>query len=277
MSVSLLRRSFRKAAHHVSPFLVLGDPTPDLSVELARAAADAGASMLEIGFPYSDPVADGPAIQAAALRALAGGTSTRTAFAILARIRAACPALPLNLLVYGNLVHALGYSEFCNQAAQAGASSLLVPDIPYDEALPLRAASRRARLGHVQIVGPLTPPARLAKIEAVNNAFLYLVAQQGVTGAQHRDSEAVGALVTRISTNTRHSLCIGFGLSQREQLLQAFRAGATIAVVGSHLARVIKDAWRPDDSNRDVTLVAQFGQAVQALTADPIRAELRAC
>ena len=161
MSLAALRTSIEEGPA-VSPFLVLGDPTPDLCVELARTAVSAGARMLEIGFPYSDPVADGPAVQAAAGRALAGGTSTRRGFELLGRIAESCPGIPLNLLVYGNLVHRIGYERFTDTVSQAGASTLLVPDIPVEEAAPLRRAGRRAGLGHVELAGPLTPGPRAA-------------------------------------------------------------------------------------------------------------------
>ncbi len=153
MSLRYLKRALERARSHVRPVLVLGEATPALSVRLAKAAVDEGASMLEIGFPYSDPVADGPAIQAADERALRGGTSTEKAIRILSRIRESCPKTPLNLLVYGNLVHARGYERFCRDVSEAGASSLLVPDIPLEESAALRKASRKARLGHVELVG----------------------------------------------------------------------------------------------------------------------------
>ena len=182
LSLAALRTSMREGPA-VSPFLMLGDPTPDLSVELARTAVAAGAGMLEIGFPYSDPAADGPAIQAATGRALAGGTSTRRGFELLGRIAEACPGIPLNLLVYGNLVHRTGYERFTGAAADAGASTLLVPDIPIDEATPLRRACRRSRLGHVELAGPLTPAPRLRRLAAASR-FLYLAGFQGVTGVR---------------------------------------------------------------------------------------------
>ena len=196
MSRARLRKRLR-AGRQVSPFLVLGDPTPALSLELAKAAVDAGADMLELGMPYGDPVADGPAIQAADVRALEGGTSTNEAIAILARIHDAHPQIPKNLLVYGNLVHARGFDRFCADVSQAGAASLLVPDIPLEESAPLKKACGRAQLGHVQLVGPLTDPDRLRRIDRLADAFLYLVAHQGVTGVGSRNFENVCALVSR--------------------------------------------------------------------------------
>lgn len=249
----------------VSPFLVLGDPTPELSVELARAAVAAGARMLEIGFPYSDPVADGPAIQAASQRALANGTSTRRGFDVLGRIAGACPGVPLNLLVYGNLVHRAGYERFADAASDAGASTLLVPDIPLEEATPLRAACRRSRLGHVELAGPLTSAPRLRRL-AASSHFVYLAGFQGVTGVRAAGFDGVLDRVTEVAEIVDVPVCLGFGLSGRSQIVRAFGAGARIAVVGSHLARVVEALYRtPADADR---LLAGYRSAVLGLTSN---------
>jgi tryptophan synthase alpha chain len=249
-----------KSGPAVSPFLVLGDPTPELSLDLAKAAIDAGAGALEIGFPYGDPVADGPAIQKADRRALASGMTTSGAFDLLARLHDARPKTPLNLLVYGNLVHARGVEKFAQDAASAGASSLLVPDVPLEESGFLKIACRKAGLAHVQLVGPLTPPERLKRIESAADGFLYLVAHQGVTGVRAGDFESVEALVAATVSAVEKPVCLGFGLSKREQIERAFAAGARLAVVGSHLADVIGEAW---EGRKDV--VNEFRGAVASL------------
>ena len=253
MSRTILEDAFASSRHHVSPFLMLGDPTPELSVELAIHAARGGASMLELGIPYSDPCADGPAIQRACLRAANAGISTGEALEILAAIHRAEPSVPLNLLVYGNLVHARGYARFCRDAVAAGAASLLVPDIPLDEAGPLAAACTAADLGHVEMIAPLTTPERLAAIDAATDAFLYLAAHQGVTGAEISADETRSKLVGRIVPAVRNPVCLGFGLSSPANLAAGFGAGARLCVVGSHLVRTIEHAW--DDGNGEPTAV----------------------
>ena len=264
MSLAALHASMGKGPA-VSPFVMLGDPTPELCVELARTAVSAGARMLEIGFPYSDPVADGPAIQAATGRALAEGTSTRRAFRLLERIAESCPGIPLNLLVYGNLVHRIGYERFTDTVSQAGASTLLVPDIPLEEAAPLRRACRRAGLGHVELAGPLTPEPRLQRL-ARGSAFVYLAGFQGVTGVRHGGFAAVLRRVTEAAESVDVPVCLGFGLSSREQIVRAFEAGARIAVVGSHLARVVGTLYgTPGDADR---LLAGYRSAVHRLTTE---------
>jgi tryptophan synthase alpha chain len=249
----------------VSPFLVLGDPTPELSVELAKAAVDSGAGALEIGFPYGDPVADGPAIQRADLRALSGGTTTSSAVRLLARIHEALPKTPLNLLVYGNLVHARGFQRFASEAAAAGASSLLVPDVPLEESAPLKRACRAASLAHVQLVGPLTSEERVRRIDDTADGFLYLVAHQGTTGVRNGDFDFVEALVARTASVVKNPVCLGFGLSRSEQIARAFRAGARLAVVGSHLANVIEREWERDGADRGERVIRSFGSEVRVL------------
>jgi tryptophan synthase alpha chain len=249
----------------LSPFLVLGDPTPEVSVALVKAAIAAGAGMIELGFPYGDPVADGPAIQAADLRALEGGTSTRKAIELLGRAHDASPTTPLNLLVYGNLVHARGLDRFTKEVADAGASSLLVPDVPLEESAALRRACREAKLAHVELVGPLTPPERLKKIDRVASGFLYLVAHQGTTGVRQGAFDSVRALVARTVALVKNPVCLGFGLSRPEHIESAFDAGARIAVVGSHLANVIGASWESGGSDAPERVVAAFRSAVEAL------------
>ncbi|MFH0944115.1 MAG: tryptophan synthase subunit alpha [Planctomycetota bacterium] len=270
MTLERLRSVLDQADRHASPFLVLGDPTPELSVELALAAVRAGASMLELGMPFSDPCADGPAIQAACGRAFRAGVSTSRAIEILGQIHAQSREVPKNLLVYGNLVHARGYGSFCGEVADAGASSLLSPDIPLEECGPLRAACAEAGLGHVQLVGPGTPARRLAEIDAVADAFLYLAAHQGITGGQAAEDRGRRELVERTVRAVSNPICLGFGLSQPHQLEQAFAAGARICVIGSHLARVIEQTYeveRRPGSEVVEQFVAKFGPLSQ--TARP--------
>ena len=261
MSLKLLRSVLARADRHASPFLVLGDPNPDLSVELALAGVRAGASMLELGMPFSDPCADGPAIQAACVRAFRAGVSTSRAIEILATIHARSPEVPKNLLVYGNLVHARGYGPFCREVASAGASSLLAPDIPLEECEPLRAACAEAGIGHVHLVGPGTPSRRLAEIDSVADGFLYLAAHQGITGGQAAEDRGRRDLVERTVRAATNPICLGFGLSQPHQLEQAFSAGARICVAGGSLARVIEQTFEVEKrSGSDVVeqFVARF-------------------
>ncbi|MEO0479799.1 MAG: tryptophan synthase subunit alpha [Planctomycetota bacterium] len=261
---SLLHDAFAGRPQHFSPFLVLGDPSPDLSVELAVAAVKAGATMLELGLPYSDPCADGPSVENASRRALAQGVGRARALEILRAIRARCPDTPLNLLVYGNLVHACGFDRFATESVDAGASSLLVPDIPLEEGSGLRAACRAVGLATVQMITPSTPHDRLRRIDDETDGFVYLVAVQGVTGSRLQseptDRRRAIADAARIASNP---ICVGFGLRTREDIQCVHDAGAHLAVVGSELIRTIEQGVR--DQASDSALIDRFQRATTAL------------
>src|SRR5262249_45000515 len=150
-----------------------------------------------------------------------------------------------------NLVHARGLAAFCRDAADAGASSLLVPDLPLDEGAELRAGCRAAALGVVQMLGPATPPPRVQAIADASDAFVYLAAHQGVTGEAGVADEARAGFVARIARAVTRPLCVGFGLQDAAQIRQVFDAGAAIAVVGSHLARVVGRLCQPGPDGRE--------------------------
>ncbi|MGE0141809.1 MAG: tryptophan synthase subunit alpha [Planctomycetota bacterium] len=242
MSRELLATRLASGAQHLSPFLVLGDPDPATSIALCVAAVEAGASMLELGLPYATPSADGPAVQAASMRALRSGVDVASAWSVLRAVRERCPDVPCNLLVYANLVHARGPDRFAREAVAAGASSLLVPDVPLEEGEELRAACLAHGLGVVMLAGPRTPLERLRTLAAAADNFVYLAGHQGVTGARDLDWPNLAARVRTAKAAVTSPLCIGFGLSTREDLDEVFTAGADIAVVGSHLLRVIATA-----------------------------------
>ncbi len=244
MTLADLQARLAARARHFSPFFVLGDPDGELSVELARDAVEAGASMLELGIPYRDPCADGPAVQRACARALAAGSTTDRALRTLARIRAACPGVPQNLLVYGNLVHARGVDAFCRAVVDVGASSLLVPDVPLGEDEPLRAACAAASLGFVRLVGPRTVTSRL-QASSDGTVMLYIAGVQGVTGTPGRAQTERAALLARASVCKR-ALCTGFGITTAADVATAFAAGASVVVAGSRLADVIEGAVARD-------------------------------
>ena len=270
MSLTNLRAAFDATPHHLAAFFVLGDPDLETSLALAKAAIDAGCTQLELGLPFSDPCGDGPAIQRAQSRALAAGVSTAAATELLAHIHAHSPATPLNLLVYGNLVHARGADAFCSSLAAAGASSLLTPDIPLPEAESIRAACAEHDLGFVPLVGPATTENRLEASNAAATGFLYLAGHQGVTGARAPESHS-SDLVIHTAAQTDAPICLGFGLKDADSIRRAFRAGAKMAVVGSHLAIAIERGLEAesDPSNsadRTAQVVDSITNAISLLT-----------
>ncbi len=265
MSRANLAAAFAASNQHVSPFLVLGDPTPEISFQLAKAAIELGATMLEVGIAFGDPSADGLAIQRANLRAMNAKATTPVAFSIMKRIHAAFPTIPMNLLVYGNLVHAAGFERFAREAVESGASSLLVPDLMFEEGEELRAVCKTVGLGHAELVGPLSEPKRIRKLAAAVDAYLYLVAFQGVTGARTGAADSIRELVHRTASGVEVPVCVGFGLSTREQIAAVFEAGARVAVVGSYLATAIEAGVNAGPLGDGAQVLAKFRAAFAPL------------
>jgi tryptophan synthase alpha chain len=213
-------------------FAMLGDPDLATSAALLDALVEGGADMLEVGIPFSDPVADGPVIQAAAVRALAAGIRTADCFGMLGDFRARHPDVPVGILTYANLVVARGLEAFYGAAAEAGVDSVLVADVPLIEAGPFLAAARSAGVAPVLIAAPNTPPERLERIAAEGEGYTYCVARAGVTGA---DSEVrfAGEVIAALRAANAPPPVLGFGISEAEHVRLALRAGAAGVISGS--------------------------------------------
>lgn len=232
------------------PFTVLGDPSYEDSLEVVRQYVKGGATFLELGFPFSDPMADGPTIQAANERALAAGMNTSRAFDLLHDIRQ-FTALPIGLLVYYHLVFVYGMERFCEQAAACQVQTLLLPDLPIGtEACDgFLAQCRRHGLQPVFMVSELTPPERLEAIFKVQPAFLYLVATPGVTGARDQFSEKLLPTLRSLKAQTDIPLYVGFGIKTRDHVKTLREAGADGVIVGSALVEKIAQGGIPSLSH----------------------------
>jgi tryptophan synthase alpha chain len=237
-------------------FVMLGDPDLATSGSILDSLVEGGADMLEVGIPFSDPVADGPVIQAAAVRALAAGTRTADCFRLLGEFRARHPDVPVGILTYANLVMARGRDAFYGAAAEAGVDSVLVADVPLIEAAPFLAAARSAGVAPVLIAAPNTPPERLARIAAEGEGYTYCVARAGVTGA---DSQVrfPGEVIAALEAANAPPPVLGFGISEPDHVRLALRAGASGVISGSAIVgrvargedvrafvRTLKDATR---------------------------------
>jgi tryptophan synthase alpha chain len=236
------------------PFVVVGDPDPDTSLAVMRALARAGADALELGLPFSDPVADGPVIQAAAGRALANGMTPSRAWPLLATIRAEFPDLPMGLLVYANLVIHRGPDHFYRAAALAGVDSVLVADLPLQEADPLIAAARAHGISPIFIAPPNASEERLDRIAAASEGYVYVTSRPGVTGADrelHHDSARV---MTRLRTAGSPPPLLGFGIAEPRHVRQALTLGAAGAISGSAVVkRMSQNSSRTDGMLRSLT------------------------
>lgn len=215
------------------PYLMGGFPSIEESVSAGLAAADGGADLIELGIPFSDPLADGPVIHAAGTAALAAGATPHGVLGVCERI---AERVPVVLMVYANIVFTAGASAFALKAAAAGASGLIVPDLPHDEADEVRAACDAEGLALVPLVAPTTTPERIAEIGADARGFVYVVAATGTTGERDEVQAGLAETVERVRESTDVPVAVGFGISTSDQA----RSVAELAdgvIVGSRIVR----------------------------------------
>lgn len=225
------------------PYLVAGYPDAETSFRVALAAADAGADLLEIGLPYSDPLADGATLQRASQVALAAGATFDGSIALIERIATARPGIPLVPMAYANQAIGGGDgAETARRLAAAGASGVIVADLTPDEGSPFEAVARAAELAVVYLVAPTTEPERRARIAARTGGFLYCVSLVGVTGARATLPRTVGRLVRDVRAASPVPVAVGFGVSRPAHVQALVGAGADGVIVASALV----DALGPD-------------------------------
>jgi tryptophan synthase alpha chain len=254
----------RAAAEHriaLIPYIVAGYPDPDTSLVAALAAADAGADLLEVGLPYSDPLADGATLQRASGVALAAGATLENSLRLLERIGAARPDLPLVAMGYANQVIGGGDGEaVAKRLAGAGASGLIVADLTPDEGAPFEAVARATGLAVVYLVAPTTSPTRRAWVAGRSGGFLYCVSLVGVTGARTALPSSVGRLVREVKAVSPVPVAVGFGVSRPAHVRAIAKAGADGVIVASALV----DALGPD--GQDVAALASLVRELRAAT-----------
>jgi tryptophan synthase alpha chain len=220
------------------PFVMLGDPDLGRSLEVVRALVAGGADALELGLPFSDPVADGPVIQAASARALAAGVRRRDCWDIVGRVREDFPDLPIGLLVYANLVWHRDPDEFYSEARNAGVDSVLVADLPLFEAGPNCLAARRNGIAPVFIAPPNADDDRLRAIAAAGAAYTYVTSRHGVTGADGSlETNQAGTIATLIRFGAPPPV-LGFGIATPDHVRAALRMGAAGAISGSAVVQL---------------------------------------
>ncbi|MFT4035883.1 MAG: tryptophan synthase subunit alpha [Patulibacter sp.] len=216
------------------PYVMGGYPDHDTSLAIGHACIDAGADLLELGVPYSDPLADGPVIQAAGTVALAGGATLSSVLEIGRELAARAPVV---VMTYANIVYARGPERFCRQLGEAGISGVIVPDLPPEEAAELREHADAAGLALVPLIAPTTPDERLALVGGHARGFLYTVAVTGITG-ERDGSDHYAQVLKRARRATSTPVALGFGISSPDHVRAAARAGADGVIVASKLIRI---------------------------------------
>lgn len=245
MSLARIEERFREVRARgraaFMPYLTLGYPSLPGSFEAIQGLLAGGADLLELGIPFSDPLADGPVLQEAAQQAIRAGARVDRALELVARIRRQDRQVPVVLLVYANTVSARGFAFFAREAADAGADGLILPDWPVDEAGDLLEALHASGLAYVGLVTPASSPDRIARVAAASQGFLYAVSVTGVTGERQGLSRALAPLVRRIRSASSLPVAAGFGISRPQDAREA-AAFCDGVIVGSALARRLAEA-----------------------------------
>lgn len=248
------------------PFAVLGDPDPAISLDFIRQLTASGADALELGLPFSDPIADGPVVQAAATRALAAGVTQQQCWTIIRQVREEFPDLPIGLLVYANLVMHQPVDRFYARAKEAGVDSVLVADVPMLEGGPLADSARRHGVASVHIAPPNASDDSLARIARQSEGYVYVVSRAGVTGADELLQSDAESLMARLVALGSAPPLLGFGVSTPTHVRRALTMGARGAISGSAVVRHIEQ-YR-NDPKAMLAAVGRFVAEMKAATMD---------
>lgn len=216
------------------PYIVCGDPAPDVTLPLMQALVEAGANIIELGVPFSDPMAEGPVIQKAHERSLKHNTSLHDVLGVVKKFRETNNVTPIVLMGYANPVERMGYAAFADQASAAGVDGLLTVDMPPEEAAPLNKELKRAGIDNIFLLAPTTTADRAKQICDLATGYLYYVSLKGVTGAGHLDTVEVEEKLAGFRRLTKLPVCVGFGIKDAASAQQVSRVADGV-VVGSVL------------------------------------------
>lgn len=247
------------------PFVTLGDPNYQQSLAIIDALVAGGADALELGFPFSDPVADGPTIQDANIRALNSGAKPSTCIAMLREIRAKHPDIPIGLLLYANLVFSTGIDHFYQQLHDAGVDSVLIADVPILEANTFRDAAHKVGIDSIFIAPPNADDTTLNQVAKLGSGYTYLVSRAGVTGTETKAGQPIEHLLATLKTYNAPPALLGFGISEPSQVQAAIASGAAGAISGSAVVKII--AQNQDDYTKMENELHSFTVRMKAATA----------
>lgn len=244
------------------PFVTMGDPGIELSFDIIKTLIDAGADALELGIPFSDPIADGPVIQNANIRALAAGVTPVQCFELISRIRQYNKDIPIGLLLYSNLVMAKGIDAFYQQAQQAGVDSILIADVPLHESRLFRNAALKHDIAPIFIAPPNITDDSLRELASYGRGYTYLLSRAGVTGTETQATMPASTLINQLKEYNAAPTLLGFGISKPEHVKAAIESGAAGAISGSAIVQIIeKHQHQPD------TLLSELSAFVRSMKA----------
>ena len=246
------------------PFVMLGDPNLQLSYQIIRTLIENGADALELGIPFSDPIADGPVIQQAAIRALENGATVAKCFELIAQVRKEFPDIPIGLLVYSNLVVGNSLDGFYKTAGSSGVDSILVADVPIIESKKFIEAASKHGVQPIFIATPNATEGTLKAVAAESKGYTYLLSRAGVTGTEVKAEMPVNHIIQSLKNFNAPPSLLGFGISSPEQVKEAIQAGADGAISGSAVVKVI--AENLDDQVALLEQLAEFVSQMKSAT-----------
>ena len=255
-----LRKAKRKA---LIPYITAGDPTPALTVPLMRGLVEAGADILELGVPFSDPMADGPVIQRSGERALKQGVGLRDVLGLVRDFRHQNSQTPLVLMGYANPIEAMGVENFVREAGAAGVDGVIVVDYPPEECVQFAALARQAGIDPIFLLAPTSTDQRIQEVARVGSGYLYYVSLRGVTGAGHIDLADVAAHMPKIRAATRLPIGVGFGIRDAESARRVAQIADGV-VIGSRIIQEIEDAGAGQAVARVKALLRPIREALDA-------------
>jgi tryptophan synthase alpha chain len=260
-----LETIFKRGQAAFMPYICCGDPYPDFTVKAIKTLVAAGADAIELGIPFSDPIADGRTIQAASARALESGMTPEKALDVLRTIRREGIDVSVILMTYYNIVLANGNEKFLRTAKEAGAEALIVPDVPLEESEGLQAACSGAGLKLIRMVSVSCSEVRLKVIAERAEGFLYVVGALGTTGVRESVSEEASDLVRRVKCMASLPVAVGFGISKPEHAAALKEAGADGIIVGSAIADVYSRYIKPDGTLDEDLALAELEKFAKAM------------
>lgn len=237
---AMFKRLEEKGEGAFVPFIMLSDPSPAEAVEIISTVVEAGADAVELGVPFSDPVADGPAIQTAHVRALDGGATVQQALDQVRELRQRFPELPIGMLIYANVAYVRGLERFYPDFHSAGADSILLPDVPVRESQPFTEAATAAGVDPIYIAPAKASRETLEGVAANSRGYIYAISRDGVTGAEKEATvDGLREVVDNINSFGGAPVLLGFGISRPEHVRDAIAAGASGAITGSAISNII--------------------------------------
>jgi tryptophan synthase alpha chain len=237
---TLFQRLSEKNQGAFVPFVTVGDPNPEQSLKIMETLVESGADALELGIPFSDPLADGPTIQGANIRALESGTTPDICFNLIGKVRQKYPDLPIGLLMYANLVYSRGVENFYQRCSECGIDSVLIADVPTNESAEFTAAAEKYGVKPIFIAPPTASDETLQQVANLGGGYTYLLSRAGVTGAETKANMPVSHLMERLNQYDAPPALLGFGISAPEQVKEAIAAGAAGAISGSAVVKIIE-------------------------------------